>query len=140
MKAEEIIIARGHAQVKATHPTTLMITKDEEIGPKGDCIVAVAANKGAVDLSKALKRIIRSNCTVSIMLEAGDVAETIRGLGHPDLTLTHSTDIVIRKSMFRCGRTLAIGSDKAAVDLSRAFVERLRNPATQVRIRIEAFV
>lgn len=139
MKAEEIIIARGHAQVKATHPTTLMITKDEEIGPRGDCIVAVAADKGAADLSEALKRTIRSNCIVSIMLEAGGVAETICGMGHPDLTLTHPTDVVIRKSVFRCGRTLAIGSNKAAADLPRTLIKHLRDSANQVRIRIEAF-
>lgn len=137
---EEVILARGHAQVKATHPTTLMITKDEKIGPRGDCIVAVAANKGAADLSEALRRTIRSNCIVSIMLEAGGVTEAICGLGHPDLTLTHPTDVVIRKSMFKCRRTLVIGSDKAASDLSRGLIKRLQNPAVQVRIRIEAFV
>ncbi|MDI6819566.1 MAG: DUF371 domain-containing protein [Candidatus Hodarchaeaceae archaeon] len=139
MKVEEVILARGHVQVKATHPTTLMITKDEKIGPRGDCIVAVATDKGAADLSEALKRTIKSNCVVSIMLEAGGVAETIRGIGHHDLTLTHPTDVVIRKSAFRCGRTLAINSNKAAADLPRALVKRLRNPANQVRIRIEAF-
>lgn len=138
MKTAETITARGHPRIRAKHPTTLMITKDREVGPRGDCIVAVAADKGAADLGGALKRAIRSGCPVRITLEVGYIKEIIHGLGHPALALRHPTDLVIRKSRFTCGRTLAIGADKAAVDLSESFVAHLRDPTAEITMLIEA--
>ena len=133
----ETIVARGHPRIKARHPTTLMITKDEEVGPRGDCIVAVAADKGARDLSEALKRAIRAGRKLRITLEVRGIKEVVHGLGHPALTLTHPTDLVIRKSGFICGRTFTIYADKAADDLSRGFAKRLQDSRTKVRILIE---
>jgi len=133
----ETILARGHPQIKARHPTTLMITKDEEVGPRGDCVVAVGADKGAGDLTETLKRAIRAGHKVRVTLKVGDITEVIHGLGHPALALKHPTDIVIRKSRFTCGRTLAIEADKAAGDLSRTFVAGLRDPAAEIRILVE---
>jgi len=136
-KIMETILARGHPQIKARHPTTLMITKDEEVGPRGDCIVAVGADKSAEDLSETMKQAIRAGHKVRVTLKVRDIAEVIRGLGHPALALKHPTDIVIRKSRFTCGRTLAIKADKAASDLSRTFVAGLRDPAAEIRILVE---
>jgi hypothetical protein len=116
----------------------MMITKDSDIGPKGDCIVAVAANKGGKELSETLKQAIRAGRKLRITLRVDNIREVIRGLGHPALTLSHPTDLVIRKSKFTCGRTLAVNADKAAADLSRGLVARLQNPATKVRISIDA--
>jgi len=133
----ETILARGHPRIKARHPTTLMITKDEEVGPKGDCIVAVGADKSAKDLGETMKQAIRAGHKVRVTLKVGDIAEVIHGLGHPALSLKHPTDIVIRKSRFMCGRTLAIEADKAAGDLSRTFVAGLRDPAVEIQILVE---
>jgi hypothetical protein len=133
----ETISARGHPRIKAEHPTTLMITKDGVVGPRGDCIVAVAADKGARDLSEAIKKAIRAGRRVRVTLKVGGIAEVINGLGHRALTLDHPTDLVIRKSKFTCGRTLAIGADKAAGDLSRTFVAGLRDPDAEVQIYVE---
>lgn len=139
MKISETITARGHPRIRAKHSTTLMITREREVGPRGDCIVAVAADKGAADLGEVLKRAIRSGFPVRITLEAGGVKEIIHGSGHSALTLNHQTDLVIRKSRFTCERTLAICADKAAVDLSKPFVARLRYPAAEIRVLIEVF-
>jgi len=133
----ETILARGHPQIKARHPTTLMITKDREVGPRGDCIVAVAADKSAKDLSETLKQAIRAGHEVRVTLKVGDIVEVIHGLGHPALALKHPTDLVIRKSRFTCGRTLAIEADKAAGDLSRTFVASLRDPAAEIQILVK---
>jgi len=133
----ETILARGHPQIKARHPTTLMITKDRVIGPRGDCVVAVAADKGARSLSETMKQAIRAGHRVRVTLKVGDIVEVIHGLGHPALALKHPTDIVIRKSRFTCGRTLAIEADKAAGDLSRTFVAGLRDPAVEIQISVE---
>jgi hypothetical protein len=114
-----------------------MITKEEEVGPKGDCIVAVGADKGAKDLSGTLKRAIRAGRRVRVTLKVGDTAEVIQGFGDPGLAQENPTDIVIRKSRFTCRRTVAIGADKAAGDLPRTFVSRLLDPAAEIQVSIE---
>jgi len=140
MEAIEIVVARGHSRIKALHPTTLMITKDKEVGPKGDCIIAVAADKSVADLGETIKRMIQSGCKILILLEVNGITETIQAFGHPDLTLDHTRDIVVRKSTFKCGRTLAIRADKAAADLSRALVAQLRDPTAKIRISIKTIL
>jgi hypothetical protein len=114
-----------------------MITKGEEVGPNGDCIVAVGADKGAKDLSEALKMAIRAGRAVRLTLSVGDVVEVIQGFGDQDLTQEDPQDIVIRKSRFTCGRTVLIEADKAARDLSRDFVSRLLRPDAEVQVAIE---
>lgn len=133
----EVITAKGHPQITATHPTTLMITKDEEVGPKGDCIVGVAADKGAAGLTDELKSIIQSGAAMTVTIEVGGEVEEIHAFGHPSLSSTHPNDLVIRKSKFTCGRTLAVGADKAAANLSRALVAKLRDPSTKIKVTIE---
>jgi len=133
----ESLTAKGHPLVKATHPTTLMITKDREIGPRGDCIVAVAADKGAADLSSRIKRAIREGRGVKVTFKVGGAVAVVSALGHRGLTLSDARDMVIRKSSFVCGRTLAVKANKAAIDLPRDFVARLRDSSAKVQITIE---
>ena len=137
-KIVELITARGHPQILAAHPTTLMITKEKEVGPRGDCVVAVAADKGAADLSVALKRAVGTGGVIKIKLEVGDMVETIEGRGHPRLPLSHPADIVVRKGSFTCERTLAIGANKAAANLPRSLVRRLRDPRAKLKITVES--
>ena len=136
-KIVEVVTAKGHPRITARHPTTLMITKDEEVGPKGDCIVGVAANKGAAGLSVELKSALRSGAAVNITIEAGGEIDEFHAIGHPSLVLAHPKDIVVRKSMFVCERTLAVGADMAAADLSKALVAKLRDPSIEVKVTIE---
>ncbi len=135
----DIVRAKGHPEVTATHPTTLMITKDEEIGPRADCVLAVGADKSVAGLRDTTKRAIRSGHQIEVTIEAGGLKEVIRGRGHGDLTLSDTTDIVIRKSTFICGRTLMIRADKAAIDLRQGFVERLRDAKAKVLVTIKIF-
>ncbi len=123
---KERVRARGHPFLTALHPTTLMITTEEEVGPRGDCIVAVGADKSVAGLSEEVKEGIRRGGRVTVRMEVGGKVETVRGWGHPSLALDHPTDMVVRKSSFLCGRTLAVRADKAARDLSREFVRELR--------------
>ena len=132
-----VIVAKGHSGITARHRTTFMITKDREVGPMGDCIIAVGADKAGPDLPYELKNAIRAGQELVITLEVGGMVERVRARGHPSLTLDHPTDLVIRKSKFVCGRTLAIGADKAAADLQKKFVAALRNPANKLELKIE---
>jgi uncharacterized protein len=133
----ETIYAIGHSNILATHPTTLMFTKDIHVSKNGDCIIAMTADKAVADLSAQFKQELRKpNAKVTITIEAGDLKEEIRALGSPKLCLCHQTDIVIRKSDYICNRTLAICSNKSSIDLSRAFVEKLQNPKQKIKITL----
>ena len=129
-----IVRARGHPNIRGTHQTTFMITRDLDVGPRGDCIIGVKAEMGASDLPEELKALLRSGRGVLIRITAGGLEETVRARGHPELGLDHPNDLVVRKSRFLCRRTVAIEADKAAGDLSRRLVHLLRNPNVTVEI------
>lgn len=135
MEIIEHIIAYGHRNVQATHTTTFEITKEREVTKKGDCIIAVSANKGLADLSSEFKeKLCRENARLIILLRVRDSEEIINAFGSPHLILVHPTDIVVRKSDYICSRTLAIHADKAACDFSKTFVQKLRNPEQRLEI------
>ena len=122
----------GHENIRSNHKNTLEITKESHLTPRGDCIVGVNANSSCDDLPQELKDKLRnSDAKVSISIRAGDHEFVMYGNGHPDLTLTHKDDIVIRKSDFTCPRTLAVKCDKASDLLPREMVSLLQDPNTK---------
>lgn len=137
MEVTEIILGYGHENIQATHKTTFEITKEAQLSRRGDCIIAVSANKTMTDFSSEFKENLRKeNAKITILIEVGDAAEVVNAFGSPRLILTHRTDIVVRKSNYICNRTLAIQADKAACDLSRKLAEKLRNPKQKVKITL----
>ena len=64
--------------------------------------------------------------------------ETVKAKGSPQLQFTHQTDLVVRKSSYVCGRTLAIDADKAAIDISRELVEKLKDPKQTIKVTLTA--
>ncbi|MEM3730223.1 MAG: DUF371 domain-containing protein [Candidatus Bathyarchaeia archaeon] len=140
MEIKEVIFAYGHKNIQATHKSTFEITKETEISKRGNCIIAVSADKALYDLSPKFKEILRSeNAKITILIEAGEVWDAVNAFGSPNLTLAHQTSIVVRKSDYICDRTLAIRADKSSFDLSRKLVEKLRNPNQRVKITLKAF-
>jgi hypothetical protein len=136
---EWVIKARGHPNITARHRTTFMLTKDREVGSRGDCAIGTEAEKSTADLDPGLKLALRSGSDMVIIVSAGGISEEISAKGHPSLPLDHPGDLVVRKSDFICGRTLAISADKAAADFSREFVEALREPSTIIEMKIRVF-
>jgi hypothetical protein len=133
----EIIWAYGHQNLQATHPTTLMITKDTHLSTSGDCIIAIAADKTLPDLHPNFKNTLHQpNTKLTILIQADNITEEIQAYGSPNLQLTHPTDIVIRKSRFICNRTLAIQADKASNNLSRELVKKLTNPQQKIKLTL----
>jgi len=136
-RAFEYIVARGHPRILATHRTTFEITKDEHLTERGDCIVAVESTKGAKDLSREFQRLARNDSArITIILNVGGRREVSIGRGTSQLSFTHPSDLVARKSGFVCGRTLMTHSNKSASDFSRSFVERLRGPNKRIEITL----
>jgi len=137
MEITEIIFAHGHRNIQATHKSTLEITKENGLSKKGDCIIAVSADKAIADLNPKIKGSLRNeNAKMTMLIEAGGIVEVVNASGSRRLILTHPTDIVVRKSSYVCNRTLAIKADKATGDLSRKLVERLKDPKQKVKITL----
>lgn len=110
------------------HKSTFEVTKDVEIGPTADCIVGTSADKSMLNFPQEFKnKIANSNTKVTVILDTENGHDEITGFGHEDLTLTHPTDIVCRKSDYTCSRTLMINADKAAKDLDSGLIEDLKN-------------
>ncbi len=134
---QEVVIGYGHPNIIATHKTTAEFTKETHLSKKGDCIFAVGTDKALSDLSPEFKaNLTKSNAKIIISIEAGEISAQIQAYGAQEITFEHPTDAVIRKSGYICSRTLAVHADKAAIDLPRALVEKLKNPKQRVKIRL----
>lgn len=139
MRIAEMIEASGHPKIRATHPTTLEITKETHLTDRGDCIVATCASKGCADLSPEFSKLMKNNETrVTLTIEAGNRSETILGRGSSKLTLSHPNDLVVRKSNYTCDRTIMVLANESASDLDREFVRTVRDPRTKIRIELIA--
>ncbi len=130
----ELIEAFGHPNIRAAHRTTFAITKDEWLSISGDCIIGVRANKSALGFSGAFKAIAKSpGSRIEMVLEARGIKEVIHGFGDPGLTFGDPRDLVVRRSSFKCPRTIMVRSDKAAADLSRQLIRALQDPSSRLR-------
>jgi hypothetical protein len=134
----EKINARGHKNVLAKHKTTLEITKDNHLTLQGDCIVAVSADRGPKDFSKEFLEALKKNdARLEIRMQCEGIEEKVVAYGHPQLSFTNTHEMVVRKSNFICGRTLAIKADKSSNELSREFVKKLsEDKPIKIELRI----
>ncbi|WP_299524185.1 DUF371 domain-containing protein [uncultured Methanobrevibacter sp.] len=122
------IKTKGHKNVSSHHKSTFEITKDPEIGPTADCIIGVNMDNSMNDFSDDFKsKIANKNTKITVILSTENGYDEITGFGHENLTLSHPTDIVCRKSDYTCPRTLMINANKAACDLDEKLVDDLKN-------------
>ena len=133
----ETFLARGHGNILALHETTVMTTRESNLSRRGDCVVAVSAEKGLSDLSPEIKEAARRPGAIIILtLRVGGEAFNVRGVGHPSLTYADQNDMVARKSGYVCDRTLMVHSDRAACDMPRTIVDKLRDQNASVEITV----
>jgi len=122
----------GHENIRSNHQKTIEITKESHLTPQGNCIVGVNATSSCADLPQELKDKLKTHdVKITFLIRVGEHEFVLHGKGHPDLILTHSDDIVIRKSNFICPRTLAVKCDKASDLLPPEMVSLLRDPKTK---------
>lgn len=136
---KEEITAWGHENITAKHRTTLEVTKEKSLTPRGDCIIGVRADKAICDIDERIKEWLRTGnkIKIKIILPQYGLRDSLVGFGSNRMTFKHKTDIVVRKSDYVCDRTLAIGANKAARDIDREIVELLRDPTTELRFVIK---
>ena len=128
MKVTETIRCRGHPNILSRHPTTFEITKEVHLTCKGDCIIAIGAEKGAADLSPGFRAALaRDDAILLTTLTCGDISVVVTSQGSAGLVIDHPTDMVWRRSRYVCGRTIGIGSDQTARTLPRELIACLRN-------------
>lgn len=129
--------ARGHPHVRSKHKTTLMTTVENELTPRGDCILAVGAEMGPAQLPDAIKDAARNPETrITFTITVGEHIFETTGRGDFGLTYTDPIDMVARKSNYNCGRTLMVQCDKAAIDLPHALVALLQDPETVITVQL----
>jgi hypothetical protein len=121
----------GHENIRSNHAKTIEITKESELSVRGDCIIGVNATSSCFNLPKDLKEKLQDpNSKIQISIKVEQHEFIISGRGHEDLSLTHTGDIVIRRSDFVCPRTLAVRCDKTAELIPREMVQLLQDPKT----------
>lgn len=121
----EIIKAKGHKNVKAEHKTTFEITKDNYLTERGDCIIGISSSTAAGELKRETKDYIKSGKKIAILLLSNGYYDIVRCWGNPELELTNSKKIIIRKSRYVDNATLCINADKSAADLNRDLIRKL---------------
>ncbi|WP_371504917.1 DUF371 domain-containing protein [Nitrosopumilus adriaticus] len=126
------ILFSGHENIRSNHQKTIEITKESHLTPQGDCIIGVNASSSCADLPLELKNQLKNpESKIKFFIRVADKEFVLEGKGHPELILSHTEDIVIRKSDFICPRTLAIKCDKASDLLPRDMVTLLQDPKTK---------
>jgi hypothetical protein len=137
-KAKSVVTFRGHPMVRSAHPTTIEVTTEDHLTPRGDCIVGVGASAGCAQLDARLKEgLRRKESRVTIRMFVGPYTFEVKAEGDPRLELSHPHDIVIRKSDYVSDRTLAVRANAAARDIPREIVRQLRDPDAVGRLEIE---
>ncbi|MCD6558982.1 MAG: DUF371 domain-containing protein [Palaeococcus sp.] len=132
----ERIVCWGHENVRATHKSTLEFTKEDFLTPRGDCILCIKANKGINDLSEEFKKGLKSGKKLTIKIMVDEIEDELIAWGDERLILDHATSMVVRKSEYIDSRTLAVRADKAARDIKREIVEKLKNPEQKAVIEL----
>jgi hypothetical protein len=128
----------GHPMVRSAHRSTIEVTRDVHLTPRGDCIIGVRADKALADLTQDVKEAIRlDGSEIVLTLDVPPEKFTFRARGSSGLVLHSNREMVIRKSDYLCERTLAIKADASAMEIPRAIVERLRDPECRGLLRIE---
>lgn len=118
--------AFGHPNVRATHRTTLEVTKDRELGRAGDCILAVSSEVSAADIPSEFADAIRSGWRVKLVISCCGFQDEVSGWGSKGLTLDGRRGLIARKSQFLSPDTFAIRCDKSAGDIRRDLVQALK--------------
>jgi hypothetical protein len=132
------IVFRGHENVRALHPTTIEITRDNAISMRADCVIGVGADKGCGDLNENLRRHIRSGGALRLELTVGTERFAFYGQGDPRLSLDDSYEVVFRRSNFISPRTCAIKCSAASLDIPRNMISKLKSREALACLKIVA--
>ncbi|MEM1707241.1 MAG: DUF371 domain-containing protein [Sulfolobales archaeon] len=123
----DVVTFEGHVNVRATHPTSLEVTRDDYLTPRGDCIIGIKSSKGASDLRQCLKDDLKRGGTLlGIIVTNSGLFDYFVAEGSERLTLKNARKLIVRKSHYVDDSTIGLRSNKSSRDLDRALVEALK--------------
>lgn len=132
----EEIYAFGHENIRATHRSTLEVTTENYLTKRGDCIIGIKANKSAFSLNSKVKEFLKcSLSTLKIVIEVDEQSDSFVCHGSERLSFLSKTSLVFRKSKYIDDRTVGILCDKAASDIDRRIVTKLRDPSCKLVLK-----
>jgi len=121
-----IVKARGHKFISATHKSTFEVTKDNYLTKRGNCIIGISAEYSANEFPDWLKEYLKGGNKIMIEIKVEGLSDFIEAYGSRELTFNDKRSFVIRKSSYIDDRTVAIRSNKAAIDIDRRIIELLK--------------
>ncbi|MDY1591459.1 MAG: DUF371 domain-containing protein [Methanofastidiosum sp.] len=110
---------KGHPRITADHRSTLEFTKDDHIKGNGDCILGISSDHNISDLNQLNGRLV-------FVMKMDNIKETFEATIPKNHKITDPRELVIRTSSFISGRTYAIASSKASLDIDRGLIEALK--------------
>jgi hypothetical protein len=131
---KEEIVAYGHPDITATHASEIEITKSRNVN---SAVIGVKADKSSEDFSLDFKKALKDSKKVEITIDADGIEDIITAFGSPALKLADKESSAITKTDNVDNKTVAIMADKAAFELNRELIEKLRDPNTKVKITLE---
>ena len=111
--------AKFHSNVQALHRSTLEVTCEERLTPRGDCVVLTSSTHDPEELARSCPEGWEGNLVVLTRFGAF----WVRGTCAPTEV---GCSFVIRKGGSRAPRTLMIMADKAARDLPKEIIKKGR--------------
>lgn len=139
LKVLEHIEAQGHQNILCAHSSTIELTKDPTLTLNGDCILGIKSSKACADLSKSLVGHIQKGGKILVEVKCEGITDIFYGFGHKDLSLSHTNDIVFRKSDYKCNRTILINCTKSASEIDRKLIEKLVHKQSKLQIVLKEF-
>ncbi len=125
--------AYGHQNIMGEHKTTVELTSEDYLSPRGTCIIGVRTDLTLNELDAEFKRLaLLGTTTIVLKMSVDGLVEEVTGTGGPGLMYSDPISMVARTSSYECGRTLMINADKAASDLSRTFVGKLKDTSVVI--------
>ena len=121
----------GHENILSTHRNTLEFTKDDFLTKTGDCIIGINADFDYNALVNFVKDY--NGRIIDAKIYVGSFTDNFSFQLNQDFS--DEREIVIRKSEFKSERTLGNCATKAAIDINRELVSRLKDKKSKLEVQ-----
>ncbi len=124
-----LLTAKGHPNITGNHKNSIEFSLENDITTRADCVLGVSSvvNKDALKL-------LKEKVKIRLVLEAANQKEELTAYGSPQITATKG--FIIRKSNIIDDKTAAIYADKSAADISREFIDKIKNDV-KITVKVE---
>lgn len=121
----------GHSNILGTHKNTFEFTKDSSLTRNGDCIIGVKSEF----LVSEIKNLLNYD-KIKITISIDNLIDVV--YAEMNKVFSDEHEIVVRIGDHNSSRTLGVMADKAAKDIDRRIINKLKNPEARAMVEIEA--